>query len=267
MEHYFLAYSTDLRLRRMASSGGFTKAFLSYLLDCGHVDQLVVARTGSESGSFQPGFILTSNKCELLHRRTNSVYYPVDPFGLESQLAPEKRCAITLLPCQVEMLRALQQEGRFKSVNLVIELLCNYTPKPLWTARVLQLMGMAPELLRQLYYRGDGWPGSITAVSNHWKVSVPLVQAWSQDVATYGLERCIHCGRVWGAADALVADPWRLGAAMEGGKTLLRVNNDQTLDLVQNAVRSGYLMLEPLAEEEFNRSMRPHLELKRRRSS
>ncbi len=267
MGRCFLAYSTDPRLRRMASSGGFTKAFLSFLLDSGHVDQLVIARTGSESGPFQPGFILTGNKRELLQRRTNSVYYPVDPFGLESQLTPETRCAITLLPCQVETLRALQERGRFGNIRLVIELLCNYTPKPRWTSRILERMGLAPESAHQLFYRGEGWPGMLTAISDHKEVRLPFDGVWSQDVAAHGLERCVHCGRLWGPSDVLVADPWRLASDMGPGKTLLRVNKDETLELVQDAARSGYLTLEPLAEEAFARAMRPHVELKQRRSS
>ncbi len=245
----FLAWSTDAELRRNASSGGFVRGLLLYMLEAGVVDQVLIARTGPAGGGFAPGFVATDDPVELRDRRTASVYYPVDPWSVP--LDPRLAYAATLLPCQVETLRALQARGELMEIVYVVELLCHHTPTRDYTDAVLaELVVPSP---RRVAYRGDGWPGNMT-VDGH---SVTHMHAWGRHAAPM-LARCRPCRRTCGAADWTVADPWGLLANMGDGKTLVNIHTSSGGRVMRAAVAHDYLAVQPVDPAAWPARMAAH---------
>ena len=223
---------------------------LTYMLVTKTVDEVLVAKTGPKEGPFAPAFVATDDLDELRDRRTTSVYYPCEPgvVPLNSQL----RYAITLLPCQVEYARRLQQRGFWKQVTYVFELLCNYMPSPAWTDEVFRRLGVSCG--KSVAYRGDGWPGSITVDGR----SVPYLQIWSNDVKKWGSPHCKRCRRTCGESDWVVADPWDIVGDMGAGKTLARVQTDEGRRLVAEAVEAGFLVIEHINDAVFDQRIERH---------
>lgn len=211
---------------------------LAYLLRTGEIDAALVARTGPAGGPFAPGFAIVDDPTKLRSRRYCSVYYPCDPF--ETVLQPGLRYAITLLPCQVERLRCLQQSGCWPQVQYVFGLLCHYVPRPEWTGEVCQSLGI--EHPNELVYRGNGWPGSITAEGR----SSPHLVHWRGNNTGLAMPRCHHCRRCCGESDWTCADPWGLKPRDVGdGKTLVRIHTEQAQNLTDEAERDGAIIVEP----------------------
>lgn len=259
----YLAYSTDAATRWHASSGGFTKSLLCYLLDTRRVDAVLIATAGQ--AGFAPEFIITQDPQVIRSRQTSSVYYPVDPFVKAAELREDWTYATTLLPCQVDRLRQLQARGQWGNIRVVVELFCNYTPTPAWTDQQLATLGMSRESLRAFYYRGEGWPGNMLAVSDEATARIAFTKCWVNDVEAHGLLRCRTCSRCWGDSDVVVGDPWWLRKGVGAGKTLVGVQTAMMSQLVQHAAAAGYLVLEDISPEAFERCAGPYRARKQRR--
>ena len=213
-----LAWASDPVLRRNSSSGGFVRAMLTYLLQTGQIDAALVARTGAEDDPFQPGFTVVDDPEELRSRRYCSVYHPTDPF--ETVLQPGLRYAITLLPCQVERLRCLQQSGCWPQVRYVFSLLCAGMPRLEWTQSLFKKQGASTPT--DVGYRGNGWPG--TMVTSGIESPIPT---WTDDDV---IPRCLRCRRTTAESDWTCADPWGCKQKWVGlGRTLVRIYTKKAL--------------------------------------
>jgi coenzyme F420 hydrogenase subunit beta len=250
MGTHVLAYATDATIRKNATSGGFTKAFLSFLLDQKIVDGLLVVRTGT-ADRFAPEAVILESKEDLFSPRYNSVYYPVDPLAKEPELDPQKKYAATLLPCQINRLHQLQRVGRLKNIHLVVGLVCNHVPPKKATEALIYQMGYTPDQVTHLTYRGNGWPGGATVNDR----KIPLERAWGI-IGRTPKEPCIACALIEPNSDLIVCDPWGVKASMGDGKTVVKINNFE--GLVLQAEQMGYIKLESFPEETFAELMAVH---------
>lgn len=245
----FLAWSTDPELRRNASSGGFVRAMLRWMLETNVIDRAIIARTGPRGNGFRPECVATDDPEELADRRTASVYYPVSPLSVPR----DKRLlyAATLLPCQVETLRKAQAKGLSREIGVVIELLCHHTPRPEFVQRACAQMAVRNPAT--VYFRGNGWPGEFTADGT----SMPYLPTWGRHGATM-LPRCRACTRTCGPADWTVADPWGLGGDMGDGKTLVHAHTCKAWRLAIEAKEAGAIEIEHVDGAEWDRRMDQH---------
>lgn len=245
-----LAWSTDPDLRHNASSGGFTRAMLRWMLAEDLIDRALIVRTGPREGGFRPEAIATANPEELADRRTASVYYPVSPLSVP--LDPRLLYAATLLPCQVAALRSMQRQGFFGEIGYVFELLCHHTPTPEFTAAVCRELGV--ENPQSVVYRGNGWPGEVEVDGR--RAAQPRM--WGTHGAAM-LHRCRACRRTHGPdSDWVVADPWLIAGTMGDGKTLVRVGTPAGAELFAGATGAGAIQWEPVADSEWARRMALH---------
>lgn len=244
-----LAWATDKQLRRNASSGGFTRAMLRFMLQTNTVDGAIIARTGPKNGGFAPDCIATDDPDELVDRRTCSVYYPVAPLAVQTDA--RLLYAVTLLPCQVEALWAMQGQGFYREIGYVFELLCHHTPTGEFTANVCTALKQPPT---DVAYRGNGWPGSITIHGE----STPYLAAWGKHASSM-LHRCQRCRRTHSTeSDWVVADPWGMLGDMGDGKTLVHANTHEAAELIDRAVEAGCIAMESVDEELWHKRMVLH---------
>lgn len=246
----FLAWATDPELRRNASSGGFTRALLVWMLETNVVDGVLVARTGPREGGFRPEAVVVEDPDELTDRRTASVYYPTAPLSV--QLDPRKCYAATLLPCQVERLAAMQARGVRREISYVAELLCHSMPRPEWTQFLARrLTGFDDP--QNVAYRGGAWPGRVTIDGE----SLPYLEAWRDQV---GSMRGCPCSRTAtsSAADWTVADPWNIPGPHGDGKTLVRIHSNCGRNLFGQLLAEGRIEAEALDEKVWQERMFKH---------
>ena len=80
VDSIFLAHSGNDIIRFQASSGGFIKSFLVYLVESRTIDSVIITRTGNSNNPLVPETIITNSKEDILSTRTNSVYAVDNPF-------------------------------------------------------------------------------------------------------------------------------------------------------------------------------------------
>ncbi len=246
VQSVYLAYANDQSLRYEASSGGFCKAYLSYLLDSHIVDKVIITRTlGLDAET-----VVTANKQDFLTPRANSVYIKNSPLAVRDQLKADEAYAITLLPCDVRRLRLLQKDGQLSNIKIAIGLLCNHVPQKEWTLDILQSLGIDPADVVEISYRGRGWPGKIVIKTKAREVELRLQDVWRNDMGRVEY-RCRKCDLLVPESDIVVADPWfNNNRSVGAGKTMVLFQSEQSLAIAKEA--SSYLTLEPFTEEEFN---------------
>jgi len=190
----YLAHALDKKIRYNASSGGFVKAMLCYLLDSKQVDYAIITRTGGKDSPLKPETIITKSRKRIISPRTNSVYMVHNPFrGLE--LNESKRYAMVCLPCQVEKAKC----------DFVICLTCNHAPLRSFTKEILSNLGVKTKEVVRIQYRGKGWPGYFTAyLKDGREVSTPSRDCWN---TRHKPKKCQQCQYTGNGADLLVGDP------------------------------------------------------------
>lgn len=92
-------HAKNEQTRQNASSGGFCKAFLCYLIDSRIVDYVILTRI--KENSSEPETIITNDKNKIL-TRTNSVYEYNNQIKILDQIELEKKYCFVGLPCFVK---------------------------------------------------------------------------------------------------------------------------------------------------------------------
>jgi coenzyme F420-reducing hydrogenase beta subunit len=269
VDSVFFAYSGDDTIRFQASSGGFIKSFLVYLLESRTVDFAVITRTGGPGSPLVPETIVTNSKDDILSTRTNSVYAVNNPLVVLKELASDRKYAFVGLPCQVRNLRALQKKGKYSNIAVTIGLFCNHTPNIGFTRGILQKLNVKEDDVKQIEYRGNGWPGGFTAhLKNGDKKFIALQDYWSNDLDN-GPEACKHCSETAEEADIYVGDPWNLGLEKTDlkGTSLVICRARRATRLVREAAEAGYIEVCEGSREQLVQSQGYHIEAKIRRES
>lgn len=245
----FLSHARDEDIRFKASSGGFIKSFLCYLLDSRKVDYAIITRTGGPDNPLVPETIVTNRKEDIISTRTNSVYCTHNPFK-DINIWAGKRYAFVGLPCQVKRARL------YPNIKCIISLICNHTPGIEFTREILRKIGIEESQVRQIEYRGSGWPGEFTA---HLKDGGKkhLSGYWSDD---YMPEGCRTCSEIGLAADIVAGDPWRINQDDKLGNTLVICRNELSSRLVKKA--GDYVTMKPISLEQLAKSQGKHFERK-----
>jgi coenzyme F420-reducing hydrogenase beta subunit len=263
----FFAHSSNETIRFRASSGGFTKSFLVYLLESHVVDFAIVTRTGGPDNPLVPETTITSSKQDILSTRTNSVYAVNNPFVVLKEISDNKKYAFVGLPCHVRHLRALQKQGKYRNVVVVIGLFCNHTPKMEFTRDILRRLNVRESDVAQIEYRGGGWPGGFTAHLKDGQAKFLVLQRyWDNDLSN-GPTVCNRCSEIAEDADIYAGDAWnlRLERTDSKGTTLVICRNKQASRLVRRAAEAGHIKIDKCSQEQLVQSQGYHIGGKLRR--
>lgn len=262
IESSHFAYSCDEGVRFRASSGGFIKSFLVFLIEKGIVDYAIITRTGDSSRPLVPETVITNDKDEILSSRTNSVYMPHNVFSIFRELDPDKEYAVVGLPCQVKHLWELQGVGEYWNIPVVISLFCYYTPTLAFTRRIIESLNLRPEDIVRIEYRGNGWPGGFTAYLKDGEPKfIPSGKYWSNDLRN-GPRLCSRCFEVGAYADITVGDPWNLQLKDTKGTSLVICRNNYSSRLVREASDLGYIEISDCSLEQLLKSQGSHIQAK-----
>lgn len=269
IDSILFAHSSNDVIRFQASSGGFVKSFLVYLLESLTVDFVIVTRTGDSSNPLLPETIITNSREDILSTRTNSVYAANNPFPKLKELAYNKRYAFVGLPCQVKNLRALQERGKHRNVVIIISLFCDHTPNIEFTKGILQKLDVKEHDVRQIEYRGSGWPGGFTAyLKNGQKRFIALSDYWFDNLNN-GPEACKYCSEIAQDCDIYVGDPWNLHLERTDsrGTSLVICRTREASRLVKRAAKLGHITVNKCSKEQLIQSQGYHIGEKIKRGS
>lgn len=241
-------YASDPEIRFRGSSGGILTALALYCIE--REDMSFVLHTAMDEERPWLNKTVKSHTREELLGRTGSRYAPSSPCaGMAEIEGSDKPCVFIGKPCDTaaaSMLR-LQNPELDRKLGLVLTFFCAGTPSTQGTLDVAHSLGVRPEQIDSLHYRGDGWPGQFRIICNGGKreESLSYDESWSK-LTHYRPMRCNLCpdglGRV---ADISCGDAWE-NSSNNGnpGVSLVVVRTTRGQRILRKAVAANYVSLQ-----------------------
>lgn len=243
-------YAADDEVRFRASSGGAATALaLAAIEQQGFSGVLHIG--AREDVPYLNRTLLSTTRAELLEA-TGSRYAPASPCdGLDRVEAADGPCVFIGKPCDVAGAQraAAVRPALAERLGLTVGIFCAGTPSTRGTLEMLREMGIDPEALDSVRYRGNGWPGPAEAVAGERSARLTYEESWGRILQRHRQWRCYVCLDHTGEfADVSVGDPWyRELSPDEPGRSLVVVRTERGRRAVRAAMDSGALVLEPVA--------------------
>lgn len=258
-------WSTDDELRFHASSGGALSALLVHLLETGAAS-FVVHVGADRNNPYGNEMRVSRNRAEVL-AGAGSRYGPSAPLAnLERLFEQPGRFAFVGKPCDVAGLRAhlTMHPERAPKVVAALSFMCAGVPSEKATHELVRQLGARPEQVVHFQYRGNGWPGHATAVTDDGRrLTMDYATSWGTILNRQLQFRCKVCPDGVGEfADVVGADAWY---GVDGypdfeeraGRSLILARTPAGQELLESAVASSALAIQPCALDEIER-MQPY---------
>ena len=255
-------YATDPDIRFKGSSGGVLTALSAYCLEARgmhgilHVGQhptdpirnsTRLSRTRAELVTATGSRYSPASVCDSLHLVEHSPT-PCVIIGKPGEIAAVSK-AIRLRPPLEE------------KVGLTLSFFCAETPATAGTVALLKTLGMKSETLKDLRYRGFGWPGFFAPVRRGESTpagKIPYQESW----------KFLQSFRPWSVhlwpdgtgemADISCGDPWyEKPDGANPGFSLVAVRSERGRLIVQAAIEAGYVTLSRAEPWKLVKSQQP----------
>ena len=247
------AWAGDPEVRFEGSTGGVMTALAAYLLKSGSVDFILQVKSSSSEPAFgEP--VLSFSEADVFEA-VGSRYGPAAPLlDIGTALDRNQPFAFFAKPCDVNALRnyALQDERVDRLVKYCVVMVCGGYGTPHGTNAFFKRVGIDPDSVTGLRYRGRGCPGPTridTLTGSH---EYHYIDYWGEDETTWTLPfRCKVCPDGIGeAADIAAADSWigggpnRIDSVDDPGINVLVARTRAGEELIAAAAADGALTLE-----------------------
>lgn len=261
-------YASNSQIRFCGSSGGSATALALYCLQ--EASTAGVLHTGVHPSDPLRNVTVFSRTPEQVTACAGSRYSPAGPCeGLEQIRTAMSPCVFIGKPCDVAALRKYQSvfpEVKDK-VMAAISIFCAGTPSTEGTLNVLRKMGISNEKVSSFRYRGCGWPGNAVAqeTGGAQKHEMTYQECWGNILSRHVAFRCRLCPDSTGEfADISCGDPWyRAIEDGDPGRSLVIARTKRGADIIQGAIKTGYLVLEPARAEIIELSQKSLLNKRR----
>lgn len=241
-------YATDPEIRYKSSSGGVVTALALYCIEkkqaCG-----VLHIAAKRDAPLQNTPVFSTSRQELL-AAIGSRYCPAAPCEKFDWLEQAARSVFIGKPCDVLALRKAQaiKATLDSKVGLAISIFCAGTPATEGTFNLLNTIGVKPEQVEELRYRGFGWPGATTVKllgNNNEPYQLSYEKSWGDILSKYVPLRCRLCPDGTGEfADISCGDAWhREIKDNEPGWSLVLARTEPGRNILQKAQTASYIHL------------------------
>jgi len=242
-------YATDPEIRYKGSSGGATTALALFCMDKEQASGVLHIGTKPES-PLQNVPVFSKNREELL-ACTGSRYSPAAPCEKLHWLEESNSaCVFIGKPCDIVALRKSQGVNPVldSKVCLAISIFCAGTPSTRGTKAMLDVLGVRPEEVAEIRYRGCGWPGMGTVKlrgKNSKLYQMTYEKSWGEILSNHVPLRCRLCPDGTGElADISCGDPWyRKVEPNEPGQSLVLVRTEKGRKFLHKAMQLGYVQV------------------------
>jgi coenzyme F420 hydrogenase subunit beta len=250
-------YASDPEIRHAGSSGGVATALGLYCLEAGGMSG-VLHTAGREDVPLLNRTVMSSSRQELL-ARSGSRYAPASPCeglgDIEEASAP---CVFIGKPCDVAGAAAASRvrPRLAQRLGLTVAVFCAGTPTTQGTMEAVRVLGISPDDVESVRYRGNGWPGRFAARAKGGREgSLSYEQSWGEILQRHRQWRCMVCADHTGEfADIAVGDPWYQPTGSDPGRSLVLVRTERGRRLLHAAVDAGAVNLERVAPDVLPRS-------------
>ena len=208
-------WASDPEVRHEAATGGVLTALGIYLLKSKRVDFILHAKSSIRDPSFGDQQ-LSFSEADVIES-AGSRYGPTAPLiNIEEVLNRNQPFAFIGKPCDISALRnyAQHDERVNKLVKYWLTMVCGGYGTPASTRAFYKRIGINPEQVTALRYRGKGCPGPTRVETEDQVKEVHYLDFWGEDESMWALPfRCKVCADGIGeAADIAAADTWPGGS-------------------------------------------------------
>ncbi len=263
-----MAYAADPETRHRGSTGGALTALCDYLIASGTARAILHVTSGGARPSFGRPHVSVSREDVL--EGAGSRYGPADPLtGFGALLDRGAPFAVVAKPCDISAVRLLgRRDPRVGAlITHLLTPVCGGFMPPQGMESFLKRIGVAPDAVAAVSYRGDGCPGPTRIeLKNGDTIDKTYLELWGSDASMWHLPwRCKICPDGTGeAADVAAADTWPGGSPTEAmldddpGTNVVLARTRAGAELVENAAEAGYLALDGSATPRDLDLWQPH---------
>jgi coenzyme F420 hydrogenase subunit beta len=257
MGSYFAVYeawASDDEVRFVGSSGGALTALSGWMLGTGEASRILGASADRNEPRRTVSVQITTREQAL--SLAGSRYAPASNAADPATLDPST--VFVGKPCEASAVRALlgtAPPATDASAPIILSFFCAGTPSQHATDSLVEALGVpADESIRDLWYRGRGWPGRFTVTrSDAQTVSASYDESWGSSLGPATQWRCKICpDGVGESADVTAADFWRSDDrgypdfSDGAGVSALIARTPRGLDLIARAVAAGVIVATPI---------------------
>jgi coenzyme F420 hydrogenase subunit beta len=246
-------WAGDPEVRFEGSTGGVLTALGNYLLASKRVEFILQVKTSASEPSFGDAS-LSFTEADVFEA-AGSRYGPAAPLtDIDAALERDQPFAFIAKPCDVSALRnyAKQDERVDRLVRYMLVMVCGGYGTPQGTIEFYRRVGVDPQQVTGLRYRGRGCPGPTRVVTGDKAQEFHYIDYWGEDETTWTLPfRCKICPDGIGeAADIAAADTWigggpnRVDSVDDPGTNALIARTKAGEELIAAAAEAGALTLE-----------------------
>jgi len=260
-------WASDPDARHRGSSGGVLSALSLYCIEQGGFAGILHAGM-DRSAPWMNANHVSRTRSDVL-ARAGSRYAPSAPCaGLTLIPNDAGRHVLVGKPCDAAAVSALaaRDAALRDKVGLVLTFFCAGTPSTRGTLDLLGSLGIPTSLVKEVHYRGDGWPGSFRVVSSGQAHPLQLSyrESWGR-LTAYRPLRCHLCpdglGRV---ADIACGDAWHHHTDDgDSGRSLILVRTERGRAVLRAAVAAGYVIAQRAEADDVLRAQPSLLERRR----
>jgi coenzyme F420 hydrogenase subunit beta len=193
----YVGHSTNYDIRYNSASGGLITQLLIFALEEGIIDGALVTRMKKDN-PLEPEPFIARTREEIIEA-SKSKYCPVPAnIALKEILNSKERekFAVVGLPCHIHGIRKAEHLNKKLKEKIVLHLglWCSTTCNFLGTEFVLKRLGVSKEEVRELDYRGEGWPGGMSVqLKNGEKRFISLGGYGDTNFSSFRPSRCRLC--------------------------------------------------------------------------
>ena len=254
-------YALDPKVRFNGSSGGLCTALALFCVENGNAGGVLHIK-GDSNRPYQ-NITTRSTTREDLEKTTGSRYAPASPCNMLDAIEQAADSSVFIgKPCDVAALRMAQKTNPDLAgkIALAIGFFCAGTPSTLGTLELIERQGSDPEAIREIRYRGKGWPGRATIWAqdeDRPSVQLSYEESWGF-LQKYRPYRCYLCPDLTAEfADISVGDPWyRERREGDPGQSLILIRTERGKAIFQAAVDAGFVKASPVANDILYRSQK-----------
>ena len=237
-------WSTDPELRHRGSSGGVVSALAAHAVDAGIAVGALQVRA-SRTDPLRNETVLNRTYDEITNS-AGSRYAPASPCErLDLVEAAEGPCVVVGKPCDVAatVKASASRPALAEKVAITLGIFCAGTPSTEATRDVITRLGIDPDKVTKVDYRGEGWPGEFRVEADGGqRASTSYAESWGM-LTKQRQWRCLVCPDHTGEfADLSIGDPWyRTVREGELGRSLVVIRTERGRALLESAIASGAL--------------------------
>lgn len=262
MTQTFIGYANNEEIRYSSSSGGIITSIIKFLFDTGKIDSFLGCRYNITQHCYEPHIIHSFKEYELV----GSVYQEMDLIAyLKKHLSElDKSVLIVCSPCLVRAFRSILNRNNIKSI--IIDYFCSGQTTLEGTYCYYRFLGIQKENVRNIRYRGNGWPNGIEIVLKSGEIikKANYSEPWEtiHRSELFRPKRCCYCKRVQSNdADISVGDPW-LKKYIDTdtiGRSLFLTHSTLGQRVVEELSNKGDIIIESVDYSLFEQSQRPSI--------